>query len=52
MPTRNLRSVEKRHSEDLGRQEHGRGRHLCISTFYSPVEAPRRGASSLSRKGL
>ena len=23
---------EKRQSEDLGRQEHGRGRHLCIST--------------------
>ena len=23
---------EKRHSEDLGRQEHGRGRHLCVST--------------------
>ena len=31
---------EKRHSEDLGRQEHGRGRHLCISTSICLQKRP------------
>ena len=31
---------EKSHSEDLGRQEHGRGRHLCISSSIHLQKRP------------
>ena len=31
---------EKRHSEDLGRQEHDRGRHLCNSTSVRLQKRP------------